>query len=114
MPVGKHKRKPKNAKSLKEKLDARAKAKDRKAICRLIQEDLEVGGTATYNPSPKGERTTIELPGEEEHIVFIIGGGFTVGSSTKVHMGNGLGHIVSDESVLTLEPGAVVVIISGY
>jgi hypothetical protein len=42
MPVGKHKKTPKNAKSLKERLDtkAKAKAKEDKAICSLVQEDV--------------------------------------------------------------------------
>ncbi|RDL35030.1 uncharacterized protein BP5553_06961 [Venustampulla echinocandica] len=81
----------------KRKLDAeakaKAKAKDDKAICRLIQEDLEVGGTATYNTSPIGERATFPLLTREKYLVVIIGGGFTVGSDTKVHIGNGLGHL---------------------
>jgi len=51
----------------------------------------------------------------EEYLVFIIGGGFKVGSSSiNVYIGNGVGHFVSDESVLTLELGTVVVIMSGY
>jgi hypothetical protein len=40
MPVSKQKKKPRDAKSLKEKLDAKAKAQDDKAICSLIQEDV--------------------------------------------------------------------------
>jgi len=40
MPVGKQKRKPKDAKSLKKKLDEKAKLGDDKAICRLVQEDV--------------------------------------------------------------------------
>ena len=73
-----------------------------------------MGGTATYNTSQKGERATVDLSSGEEYLVFIIGGGFTVGSSSNVYTGNGVGHFVSDESVLTLELGTVVVIMSGY
>jgi siroheme synthase len=42
MLVQKQKKRSKNAKSLKEKLDAKAKAKDVKAICRLVQEDVSI------------------------------------------------------------------------
>jgi hypothetical protein len=73
-----------------------------------------MGGTAKYYTSPDGERTTLNLSSEEEYLVFIIFGGFTVGSSGEVYTGNGLGNFVRGESVLTLEVGAVVVIISGY
>jgi len=114
MPVGKHKRKPQNAKSLKEKLDAKAKAKDDKAICSLVQEDLEVGGTAKYQNSTEGDGAILNLTSGEEYLVFIIAGGFTVGNSSKVYTGNGVGHPVSGESVLTLEKATAVVIISGY
>jgi hypothetical protein len=40
MPVGKHKRKPKDAKSLKMKLDEKAEAKDYHEIPPLVQEDV--------------------------------------------------------------------------
>ena len=74
-----------------------------------------MGGTAIYNTSQKGERATVDLVSGEEYLVFIIGGGFKVGSSSiNVYIGNGVGHFVSDESVLTLELGTVVVIMSGY
>ncbi|CAG8973645.1 hypothetical protein HYALB_00002211 [Hymenoscyphus albidus] len=114
MPVEKEKRKPQNAKSLKANLDAKARLKDKEAICSLIQTELEVGGTATYKFSPKGDRATVALSSEEKHLVFIIGGGFTVGSSIMEYVGNGLGHSVYDEDTLTLAPGTVLVIISGY
>jgi len=114
MPVQDEKKKPKDAKVLKEKLDIEAKAKDTKAICRLIQEDLEIGGTATYIISLFEEERVIKLSSGETYLVFIIGGGFTVGSSTKVYMGNGIGHFVNNESVLTLKSKSVVVMISGY
>jgi len=42
MPVQSEKKRSKNATSLKEKLDAKAKAKDVKAICRLVQEDVSI------------------------------------------------------------------------
>jgi hypothetical protein len=40
MPVDKHKRKPKDAKSLKRKLDEKAEAKDYHEIPPLVQEDV--------------------------------------------------------------------------
>jgi hypothetical protein len=73
-----------------------------------------MGGDAKYYTSPSGERTTLKLSSEEEYLIFIIFGGFTVGSSGDIHTGNGLGNFVHCEIVLTLEVGAVVVIISGY
>jgi hypothetical protein len=54
------------------------------------------------------------LTSGEEYLVFIIAGGFPVGNSSKVYTGNGVGHFVSGESVLTLEKATAVVIISGY
>jgi len=112
MPVGKNKIKSNDAKSLKKKIDTKAKAKDDKAICSLVQEDLNVGGTANYYNSTKEDRATLNLTSEEEYLVFIIAGGFTVGN--KVYTGNGVGRFVSSESVLTLEKATAVVIISGY
>jgi len=70
-----------------------------------------VGGNAKYYPS-LGEPVTLTLSNEKKYVVFTIFGGFTVGSSAEVHTGNGLGHYVSGESVLTLNAEAVVVIIS--
>jgi hypothetical protein len=69
-----------------------------------------MGGDANYYNTP-GQ---LPLTKENEYLVFIIGGGFTVGSSEGVYTGNGLGHFVSGESVLTLEKRTAVVIISGY
>jgi hypothetical protein len=40
MPVDKYKRKPKDAKSLKKKLDEKAKAGDYRGIGTLVQEDV--------------------------------------------------------------------------
>jgi hypothetical protein len=40
MPVNKHKKKPKDAKSLKKKLDIKTEAGDYKGIPPLIQEDI--------------------------------------------------------------------------
>jgi hypothetical protein len=42
MPVDKHKKKPKDAKSLKKRLDEKAKAKDYKGIGALVQEDVSM------------------------------------------------------------------------
>jgi len=42
MPVQDEKKKPKDAKALKEKLDVEAKAKNSKAICDLIQKDVSM------------------------------------------------------------------------
>ena len=48
MPVGGSKKKSKNPKSLKEKLDTKAKAKDHKAICSLVQEDVSTRWSASW------------------------------------------------------------------
>ncbi|CZR64883.1 uncharacterized protein PAC_14783 [Phialocephala subalpina] len=109
MPVGKHKRKPKDAKSFKKKLDEKAQAGDYKGIPPLVQEDLEVGGSADYYNKPG----PLSLTNEIEYLVFIIYGGFTIGNSSKVYMGNGVGHYVNGESVLTLEQQTALVIIAG-
>jgi hypothetical protein len=69
-----------------------------------------MGGDANYYNEP----VQLSLTKESEYLVFIIGGGFTVGSIERVHTGNGLGYYVSGESVLTLEKKTAVVIISGY
>jgi len=114
MPVQDEKKKSKDAKALKEKLDVEAKAKNSTAICRLIQEDLEIGGTATYHTSPFEEERVIKVSSKENYLVFIIGGSFTIGSFTKVYKGNGVGHFVNNESVIALKPRSVVVLISGY
>lgn len=111
MPVGQDKKKPKNAKSLKKRLDEKVVAGDDKAICHLVKEDLGVvGGSAQYYNTP----IALGLTKDAEYIVFIIGGGFTVGESDEIHTGDGVGHPVWGESVLTLQPRTVVVVISGY
>jgi len=56
----------------------------------------------------------MNLTSQAEYLVFIIGGGFTVGESDVVYTGNGVGHFVSGESILTLKERTVVVVISGY
>ncbi len=56
----------------------------------------------------------MELISEQEYFVFLIGGGFKVGNSSKAYTGKGLGYFVSGESVLTLEEKTAVVIMSGY
>ena len=74
-----------------------------------------MGGNAQYHNSTEADGTILYLTSGEEHLVFIIAGGFTVGnSSSKVYTGNGVGHIVSGERILTLEKATAVVIISGY
>lgn len=50
---------------------------------------------------------------ETLYLVFIIYGGFTIGNSSKVYTGNGVGHYVDGESVLTLEKQTALVIIAG-
>ena len=67
-----------------------------------------MGGSADYHNKPG----PLNLTKETQYLVFIIFGGFTIGNSSKVYMGNGVGHFVDGESVLTLENEAVLVIIA--
>lgn len=69
-----------------------------------------MGGSAEYHNTP----IAMNLTSQAEYLVFIIGGGFTVGESDVVYTGNGVGHFVSGESILTLKERTVVVVISGY
>jgi hypothetical protein len=68
-----------------------------------------VGGSADYYNKPG----PLNLTKETLYLVFIIYGGFTIGNSSKVYTGNGVGHYVDGESVLTLEKQTALVIIAG-
>jgi len=112
MPIRKEKRKPKDSLSLLKKLREQAAQKDSKAICRLVQADLDLGGNADYITAAEGD-VNVNLGGEE-CLVFIIMGSFTLDNDVDETERRGVGHFVYDASSLTLKKGTALVIISGY
>jgi hypothetical protein len=66
-----------------------------------------VGGSGEYYNEPGPLDLT-----KENYLVFIIYGGFTIGKSSTVYTGNGVGYYVNSESILTLEKGTALVIIA--
>jgi hypothetical protein len=67
-----------------------------------------VGGSAEYYNKPE----SLNLAKETKYLVFIIYGGFTIGNSSKVYTGNGVGQFVDGESILTLEDQTALVVVT--